>query len=66
MASVLLVKVIEHPMTDGSKVHNVIIVDKDENLVIDLPAMTEECAYDLQQILQAGISSKTLCAVQIA
>ena len=65
MASIINIKVIEHPMTDGSKVYNVIIIDRDENTVIDLPAFTEETAYDLQRQLCDLIASKTLCAPQI-
>jgi hypothetical protein len=66
MTQQILIKIIEHPMTDGSKVHNVVVIDTEDKSVMDFPAMTEKSAADFAVGLQALICNNTLCFAQLA
>jgi hypothetical protein len=56
----LLIKIVEHPMTDGSKVHNVVVVDNENRQSLDFAAYTEKSAIAFAEGLRKLIDEHTL------
>lgn len=56
----LRIKIVEHPMPDGTRIHSVVVVDPEEHTVLDIAAASEGYAADLASGLQALISKYAL------